>query len=70
MKTHVPKTAEFGELVLAAFDGAAHYSTDPLVVARLAPAAVSLMLWHTRTEAFLPPQRTTGAKAPDPSQWA
>jgi len=56
MKTHVPETAEFGELVLAAFDGAAHYSTDPLVVARLAAAA--------------PPQRTTGAKAADPSQWA
>jgi hypothetical protein len=63
MKTDVHKTAEFGEFVLAAFDGAAHYSTDPLVVARLAAGAVSLMLRHTRTQAILSLQRTTETKA-------
>lgn len=63
MKTHVQKTAEFGEFVLAAFDGAARYSNDPLVVARLAAGAVSLMLRHTRTQATLPLQRTTETQA-------
>ena len=63
MKTDVHKTAEFGEFVLAAFDGAAHYSTDPLVVARLAAGAVSLMLRHTGTQAILPLQRPTKTRA-------
>jgi hypothetical protein len=63
MKTHVQKTAEFGDFVLAAFDGAACYSNDPLVVARLAAGAVSLMLRHTRTQATLPLQRQRETKA-------
>ena len=63
MKTDVHKTAEFGEFVLAAFDGAAHYSTDPLVVARLAAGAVSLMLRHTRRRASCQLQRKAGIQA-------
>ena len=63
MKTHVQKTAEFGDFVLAAFDGAARYSTDPLGVARLAAGAVSLMLRHTQTQAILPLQRPMETKA-------
>lgn len=63
MKARVHKTTEFGELVLAAFDGAACYSTDPVVVARLAAGAVSLMLRHARTQAIPPLQQSTENKA-------
>jgi hypothetical protein len=44
MKTNVQKTAQLGELVAAAFDNAAHYSTDPREVSRLATQAVMNML--------------------------
>jgi len=44
-----PKTtAQLGELVVAAFDGAARYSRDPLEVARLATRAVIHMLRRAR----------------------
>jgi len=46
MRVEDQKTAEFGDMVAAAFDGAAHYSGDPQVVAQLAAGAVSLMLRH------------------------
>jgi hypothetical protein len=53
MSTKVQDTAEFGDLVAAAFDGAASYSADPLVVSRLATGAVSLVLRHMRKKTIL-----------------
>jgi hypothetical protein len=44
MRPQVHKTAQFGELVVAAFDNAAHYSTDPREVSRLATQAVAHIL--------------------------
>jgi hypothetical protein len=44
MKTTVHKTAQLGDLVVAAFDKAAQYSTDPREVSRLATRAVMHML--------------------------
>jgi len=44
MRTHLRKTAQLGELVVAAFDEAARFSTDPREVARLATQAVAHML--------------------------
>jgi hypothetical protein len=49
------KTAELGEVVAAAFDNAAQYSTDPRKVSRLVTRAVALML---RTERV----RTTSSR--------
>jgi hypothetical protein len=70
MRTEVNRTAKFGDFVAAAFDGAAHYSDDPLVVSRLAAGAVSLLLRHTRSQALLLLQPTTGTKAASPVQLA
>jgi len=47
MATNVHKTALLGELVAAAFDGAARYSTHPDEVSRLAAAAVMHVLVRT-----------------------
>ena len=44
MSTHVPRTVELGELVVAAFDAAARYSADPREVSRLATQAVARMM--------------------------
>ena len=44
MTTHFRKTVQLGELVVAAFDEAAHFSSDPREVARLATQAVAHML--------------------------
>jgi hypothetical protein len=44
MRTHAHKTAQLGELVVAAFDEAARYSADPREVSRLATQAVVHML--------------------------
>ena len=63
MKSQVNKTAQFGEFVVAAFDGAAQYSRDPLEVSRLAAGAVSLMLRHTRRRASCQLQRKAGIQA-------
>jgi hypothetical protein len=60
MRTQVNRTAQFGELVAAAYDGAACYSRDPREVSRLAAGAVSLMLRHTRQRAFCQLQPKTG----------
>ena len=52
MRTTVHKTAQLGELIVAAFDKAAHYSTDPQEVSRLATQAVVHLLrraWRTST---------------------
>jgi hypothetical protein len=50
------KTAELGEVVAAAFDNAAGYSTNPRKVSRLVTRAVALMRRNQRV-------RTT------PSRW-
>jgi len=44
MKTHARRTAPLGELVVAAFDWAARYSSDPREVSRLATGAVTRIL--------------------------
>lgn len=54
MKNHAPRTTQIGELVAAAFDVAARYSTDPREVSRLATRVVSHMLRHGRRP---PPSR-------------
>ncbi len=43
-RTSLRKTAQLGEVVVAAFDNAASYSTDPREVSRLATEAVALIL--------------------------
>lgn len=52
MRTHVHQSAQLGELVVAAFDEAAHYSTDPREVSRLATQAVGHMLRGARRSAI------------------
>jgi hypothetical protein len=44
MKTKDGSITRIGDLVAAAFDGAARYSTDPDEVARLASGVVALIL--------------------------
>jgi hypothetical protein len=46
--THIHHTHQLGELVLAAFDEAALYSTDEREVSRLATRAVMRMLGRVR----------------------
>jgi hypothetical protein len=48
MKVRFRKTAQLGEVVAAAFDGAERYSTDPREVSRLATQAVAHLLHHAR----------------------
>jgi hypothetical protein len=48
MRTQVNKTAQLGELVVAVFDKAAHYSSDPREVSRLATRAVAHILRRAR----------------------
>ena len=63
MRTNVHKTARFGDLVVAVFDQAAHYSTDPWEVSRLATQAVLRMLRRARRTLALPselPRRSAG----------
>ena len=62
MRTHTYKTAQFGELVVAAFDVAAQYSTDAHEVSRLATKAVVQMLKHARGTSIPMPPPTTCAK--------
>ena len=49
MKTKVHQTAEFGDLVVTAFDSAAQCSTDPAEVSRLARQMVMHLLRHARS---------------------
>jgi hypothetical protein len=42
--SNVHKTALLGELIAAAFDGAARYTTDPQQVSRIAASAVMHLL--------------------------
>lgn len=48
MRAHIHKTAQLGELIVAAFDEAAGYSADPQEVSRLATRAVLHMLRRAR----------------------
>lgn len=48
MRTHTHKTAQLGELVVAVYDEAGHYSTDPREVSRLATRAISHMVRRGR----------------------
>lgn len=48
MRIQAQKTAQLGSLVVAAFDAAARYSTDPREVSRLATQAVTRMLRRAR----------------------
>lgn len=50
MKADLRKTAELGEVVAAAFDRAAQYSTNPRKVSRLVTRAVALMRRTQRTQ--------------------
>ncbi len=53
-------TAQLGELVVAAFEGAADHSSDPREAARLASVVVIHMLRHAR-RSFVP---RMGRRAP------
>lgn len=44
MKVRVSKTVTLGELVIAAFDRAAQFSTDPTKISRLAAQRVTYVL--------------------------
>lgn len=46
MKENVHRTAQLGDVIVAAFDEAARYSTDPRLVSQLATSAVLQMLRH------------------------
>jgi hypothetical protein len=63
MRTHLRKTAQLGELVVAAFDEAARYSTDPREVSRLATQAVAHMLRRARWSPLAQPPQAFGTKA-------
>jgi hypothetical protein len=63
MKATVRKIAELGELVVTAFDNAAHYSTNPKEVSRLATRAITHMLQPRRRQPA--PARWTAFMAGD-----
>jgi hypothetical protein len=54
MRTQIRKTTQLGELVAAVFDEAAHHSTDPREVSRLAARAVMHMIRHARKTSHIP----------------
>jgi hypothetical protein len=56
MKKRVAKTMNVGDLVVAAFDAAAHYSRDARQVSRLATQAVVDVLRHAQRT--ITPSRT------------
>jgi len=51
VRSHVHRATQVGELVVAAFDKAASYSSDPREVSRLATQAVAQMLRRARRHA-------------------
>lgn len=68
MRTDLSVTAPLGDLVLAVYDRAADYSTDPREVTHLATATLDHMLRHARqTSGILTmgPSRTFGMRAED-----
>ena len=67
MRTNAQETAPLGELVVAAFDEAAQYSSDPREVSRLATRAVMQMLRRPRKTAP-PGQREQDTPGRSPSK--
>lgn len=55
MRPTLRKTAEFGEVVVTAFDKAAHYSTSPREVSRLATRVIAHIL-RPRRRQLTPPR--------------
>jgi hypothetical protein len=65
MHTNAHETAQLGELVVAAFDEAAQYSSDPREVSRLATRAVMHLLRHVwKRSPSCQPQQHTPARTP------
>jgi hypothetical protein len=62
MTTHIHQSAPLGDLVVAAFDEAAHYSTNPREVSRLATQAVRHMLRGAQRRKILMPRPTMRAR--------
>ena len=60
MRTNIHKTAQLGDLVVVAFEEAAHYSTDPREVSRLATLAV-MNMWRRARRALAPATCTKAA---------
>jgi hypothetical protein len=54
MRTSARRTAQIGDLVVAAFDGAALLSADPLEVSRLAALVVNRVLHRGRRVGRIP----------------
>jgi hypothetical protein len=65
MRAELRKTAELGEVVAAAFDKAADYSTNPRTVSRLVTQAVARMLrsQRGRTTSLRPPLLIVGEQS-------
>jgi hypothetical protein len=63
MRTTADRTAQLGELVAAAFDGAARFSKDPLEVSRLGTLAVMHMLLRTPRCSVVPTKGFRAAHA-------
>ena len=62
MKTYVHQRAELGDLVVAAYDEAARYSTDPREVSRLANQVVIHLLEAPPSRPHLVRPRLKSAK--------
>jgi len=60
MRTNNHRTAQLGDLVVAAFDEAAYFSADPAEVSRLATRTVRDMVRRAPrlSRSWLPPART------------
>jgi hypothetical protein len=58
MRRFARRTAQLGELVVAAFDGAARLSGDPLEVSRLATLVVNHVLDRGRRGGRIPADRS------------
>ena len=58
MKTFTRRTAPLGDLVVAAFDGAARLSADPREVSRLATLVVKHLLVRGRRMGRIPAARS------------
>jgi hypothetical protein len=63
MRTTRRKTAQLGELVAAAFDGATRFSKDPLEVSRLGTLTVLRMLRRANRRRVVSPVALRAAHA-------
>jgi hypothetical protein len=62
MRNHPTRTAKLGDLIVAAFDEAAVYSTDPAEVSRLATQAIAHLL-RSSARGLVSSQPATSSKA-------